>query len=272
VTQLTALKSLSLEGTEYSGDGLAPLAALTSLRHLRVWNHRGGDMIPACLSALTWLEQLKVGADDYSNNEEIHGVLSSLQRLTCLSLDSFWYHYDGVLHSPHIVHHGIPPVLAELHGLQRLCFSGRLESELGPRARIVLPQGPWLASIRWLGLGLPLAVLDVSAALLRHAPRLEYLCVVDLPIWPWPSTNHPAFDNTIFPADHPLWELAATHPPLRCLALTVPEHALTAFTTEPAHAGAIAALRARRPALRLRYLPPLPAFITELLEAETIPE
>jgi len=210
---------------------MAPLAALTSLRVL--WlehiNH-----LPACLSALAWLEQLDVGMAEEPSEGGINAALPSLHSLTCLSL----FRFDN---------QRMPPALAQLPRLQRLSFDGWPDFDVD----LSLPQGPWLASIRWLGL--PWEVLEPALSALASAPHLEYLCAIF-------GTAPPAL-----PEAHPLWAFAATHPPLRCLGIQA------ADPTDPFTPEAAAALRLRRPGLRWRYLEG-GDFKGELLGCETIPE
>jgi len=242
VSQLSALASLQLVGSSYTPAGMAALTALTSLRDLRLRYNRN---LPACLSTLTWLEQLtaQYPVDD---DPAFNAVLSSLQNLTCLSLC-----YPSC--------YCLPPALAGLSRLQRLGLEGWPE---GAEDEPGLPEGPWLASIRWLGLPWELLQPAAAARLLHSAPRLEYLCMYVLDDPP---------DLPDLPEGHPLWTLAATHPPLRCLGFE------SSGGVSPFSAEATAALRLRRPQLRLRHLELLPEdgetldAEEELLESEALP-
>jgi len=65
--------------------------------------------------------------------------------------------------------------VSALPRLQRLCFEKHGVPLAG--ADTSLPQGPWLASIRWLGL--PWEVLESALGILAdRAACLEYLCVM----------------------------------------------------------------------------------------------
>jgi len=226
---------------------MALLTALTCLRRLGLFEY---DCLPACLSALTWLQLLALHSESWpidDNADELSTELANLQNLTCLSLYSNGYRC-------------IPPALAELPRLQHLCFDG------GPfqgddLQGLEVPEGAWLASIRWLGL--PWEVLELAASVLCSAPRLEYLCVcVTCRAFPVGST---------LPEHYPLWNLVATHPQLRCLAFNVPGP-LCSFTGQPAVASAIAALRLSRPELCVRYFSLYYDFEAELLHADPIPD
>jgi len=176
---LSSLASLHLVYSSYTADGMAALTAITSLRCLQL---RSTERLPACLSALTRLEQLGVHSELEPLGEELCDALPRLQNLTCLSLDSMGYLR-------------IPPALAELPRLQRLCAD--VFSFPGDAS---LPRGAWLASIRWLGL--PWGVWQAATGVLTHAPRLEYLCAIG-------EEEPPAV-----PAGHSMWTFAAFLPAL----------------------------------------------------------
>jgi len=182
---------------------MALLTALTSLRQLHLYEHQN---LPACLPALTWPEQLAVhwhSEEEMPADEELSTALPHLQNLTCLSIQCNDYQT-------------VPPAVAGLPRLQRLWFD--VEPRRG--AVLSLPQGPWLASIRWLGL--PWELARQALGTLRTAAHLEYLCVL-FPDKPWPPN---------VPEGHLLWVFAATHPPLRCLAFAfVPHHVKDKFAT-----------------------------------------
>jgi len=224
----------------YTTDGMALLTALASLRHL---NLEDPVMPPDCLPELTWLERLEYRGDVWLLGE----ALPSLQRLTCLAL------FDGFEDSCQ----NTLPALAGLSRLQRLCIDGEFDSG----ADLSLPQGPWLASIRRLGL--PWAGLEPAAGVLRRAPCLEYLCV-------FIHHDFPGYCCTA-PGAHPLWELAATHPPLRLLGFCVTWNH-SRFTGVPSVAGAAATLKVRRPQLRLGIFQSDADANTVLLEAGTTPQ
>jgi len=212
---------LYLEDSAYTAGRTAPLTALTSLRRLRLLSANG--MLP-CLPALTWLEQLEVETSPEQLSGQVDAALPSLQHLTCLAVDCDDYQR-------------IPPALAELPLLQRLCFTGIPAGG----ADLSLPQGPWLASIRWLGL--PWQVLESAVSVLSNAPRLEYLCIFK-----------PRFSgNLIIREAHPLWNFAATYPPLRCLGFCT-FGALSQLMELPFVTNSIPTLASNRPELRLRYL------------------
>jgi len=155
LSQLSALARLETVLCGYTADGMAVLTALTSLRCLRLYDN---DRLPACLPALTWLEQLVVHSVEAAMQEELNMILPRMQRPTSLSLRFIDYQH-------------FPPALANLSRLQRLCFWGKPADD----ADLRLPVGPWLASIRWLGL--PWEVLDLAMGGLTTVSHLEYLCV-----------------------------------------------------------------------------------------------
>jgi len=245
VSQLSALVSLCLNRPitgHYAADGMAPLTALPALRQLRLPGVKG---LPACLSALTRLEQLQLPT--LHGSIHLNNALARLQNHTSLSLACPDYQH-------------IPLALAELPLLQRLCFTGYPAAN----ADITLPQGPWLASIRWLGL--PLEVLETALGFLNSAACLEYLCVMV-----------PYSANYAIPEAHPLWTFAAAHPPLRWLSFSTwsefPNntcHILRCFFRQPTTVSATAALRLRHPGLRVRGPSPS-VFVNEMLDAHTIP-
>jgi len=213
------------------------LTSLASLRTLRI----GADTrLPSCLSTLTGLEQLATSQDMGVDGEALEAALPNLQRLTCLSL--FCQAYMHIL-----------PTIASLPHLQRLCFDGNAAVT---GADLSLPQGAWLASIRWLGL--PWEVLEPAVGTLQGAPNLEYLCSLGNPI-PFLPEEWRTF-----------WRFVATHPPLRCLGVECeqgePELGPLLDT--------ILALKQRRPDLQLRRLGAAEhdkSFCLEVLDCPDIP-
>lgn len=211
---LTALSCLSLElaADDLPPQGLAPLSSLNpGLTRLDVSVAYGAEVPP--LSRLSGLQSLGLDLWDWHGSAHVLDTLPQLTRLTCLML---------------VGHQGVPQGLAALP-LRRLLVHAY------PGFDAPLPAGPYLATLAWLAL--PWAALQSSAPLLRNAPRLEYICT---------EGEQPSLleDATQQERWHAFWELAATHPPLRCLAVG---HAPNAHVLE-----ACAALRGRHPALCLR--------------------
>lgn len=161
VSQLSALATLHIATSSYTVDSMEVLTALTSLRRLRLDSN---SCLPTCLPALTRLEQLALYVTR-RHDEELRTVLSNvlpnLSNLTCLSLRCNIYHC-------------VPPSVAALPRLQRLGVAGYPANG----ADFSLPQGTWLASLRWLGL--PWVVVGSAAAsgVLSSASSLEYLCAL----------------------------------------------------------------------------------------------
>jgi len=213
------------------------LASLASLISLKICN---GPRLPACLSALTRLERLFATAHMEVDGAALEAALPRLQRLTRLLL--FCHTFER-----------IPPAIASLSCLQRLCFDGSAADAL---ADLSLPQGAWLASIRWLGL--PWGVLRSAVGTLRAAPHLEYLCSSSIPTDGTSSEEWAAF-----------WRFVAAHPPLRCLGM---EHQ-GGGECSPAELllDTILTLRQRHPELQLRRLGAGKGFITEVLHCTDIP-
>jgi hypothetical protein len=74
-----------------------------------------------------------------------------------------------------------------------------------------LPLGPWLGSLRWLGLTWPAARLSVGS--LTAATRLEHLVMTEQP------DSSTAGDTETWAA---FWDFVRAHPPLRCLTFSIP--------------------------------------------------
>jgi len=220
---------------------MAPLSTLTSLRRLQLCDNNP----PACLPALTWLEQLAVTNRVRSMDGKLDAALPNLQNLKCLCL-TCRIDYERIL-----------PALASLPRLQRLFLYGHPAEG----ADLRLPPGPWLASIRWLGLPWHALRPAPAAGMLSCAPHLEYLRAF-LPPYAL------SYDSAV-PEGHPLWTLAATHPPLRCLGIESYE------SDSAQHAGpftpeATSALRLRRPQLSLRIMRPGRDIEAEALYSDAI--
>ena len=113
--------------------------------------------------------------------------------------------------------------------------------------------GPWLASLRWLGL--EWAWLEPAVSALRAAPRLEYVCSLTMPA---------CADEGRWRA---AWDFLATHPPLRCFGIDA--------TSPPAMPvfDAVIGLKNRRPALPVRRIARSKAasFEVEVLDEDRIP-
>ena len=104
-----------------------------------------------------------------------------------------------------------------------------------------LPAGPWLASLRWLGVGL--SNLANSTAVLRHAAALEFVELIGDGELEWRS-----------PAAAQLLNWLAQHPPLR--TVTCDQWCGTGDPAPSAFDASLAGLRARRPGLAVHVLLP----------------
>jgi len=212
---------------------MAVLTTLTSLPRLHlVCNHN----LPACLSTLTWLEQLEV-LHLRPVNPALEVALPLLVNLTCLSLCCNDYRR-------------IPPALAQLPRLQRLCFDAKPAAAAAED--FSLPQPAWLASIRWLGL--PWVTLRQAVGWLPGAVQLEYLCSLGLPPFPG-GAGSPSCPSE--QQGKAFWRFVATHPLLRCLGLQ--EYDEDQSHKDVSVSGVIKTLlylRHRRPDLSVRHLQP----------------
>lgn len=173
---------MSLELNVYrqlEADSLTLLSGLPALRNL-VFD---GVKVPSSLSAVTQCQSLVVS--DCSPFAPVEAALRHVSGLTTLFLNA--------------LHMSVIPPLGHLLRLERLLI------ETAPDDDLALPPGPWLRSIRWLGL--PWPVLEAGVGVLRGAPRLEYLF----------SAGTPGA-GVAQGRWHEFREFVATHPPLRCLA------------------------------------------------------
>jgi hypothetical protein len=246
VSLLSRLTSMLINDSTYTADGLAVLQAIASLRCLRLVN----SSMPACLPALTGLQQLLIVCYPASVSEELAAALPQLRSLTALIVRA--------------VGQRIPAALSSLSSLQRLSLSSFDDADETEESR--LPVGPWLASIRWLGL--PWPVLQRSAAALACATQLEYLCTLSMPETAASSDAESSARWRRF------WRFLASHPPLRCFAVETGHYGDAA---EPQALGrpwvellrALLLLRGMRPDLRIRYL--ASDFEGEASESEAIP-
>lgn len=194
VSQLSRLTQLSLSNCFcLTPGGMGAIETLSSLRRLHAINCH----LPACLPALTSLEHLCMTALGADLTQQLEAALAQLTGLTSLVVQAATQR--------------IPAALGGLSRLQRLCLRRWGHGELTD-AR--LPAGPWLASIRWLGL--PFAVLEQCTELLASAQQLEYLCSMGLPELPLCCGADTADRWRRF------WRLLAAHPPLRCFLLDAP--------------------------------------------------
>lgn len=100
----------------------------------------------------------------------------------------------------------LPPSISGLTRLQRLCAQREYPHDF---LDLSLPSGPWLGSLRWLGL--PWDCLDAPGALevLRSATRLEFLCSLSLPYIDTDSDG--CWDHW-----DAFFEFLVAHPSLRC--------------------------------------------------------
>ncbi|KAL4428075.1 hypothetical protein ABPG75_002164 [Micractinium tetrahymenae] len=161
LSQLTQLHSLELDGTRFARDGLGPLAACTAL-HTLVLPMRPRLSLEG-LDQLTWLQRLVCTPVEGPGFDE---ALGRLQSLTSLALGG------GELTR-------FPPTLAVLPRLQRFWCASVGKAGAAGEHEVALPRGPYLQSLRWLGLRW--GALQAAPAVLRDAPQLEYLSCLDAP-------------------------------------------------------------------------------------------
>ncbi len=249
VSQLSHLTQLSLAHSNYSPEGQGALTALASLRHLHVFLCPA----PACLPALTSLEHLFLVTGTADLTLQLEAALAQLTGLTSLVIRA-----DS---------QRIPPALGGLSRLQRLSWSGWDDDE---PADTRLPDGPWLASIRWLGL--PWPILERSALALADAPQLEYLCASTMP-----EPSIVMVDGTDGGTRwRRFWRFLVAHPPLRCFGLDAEPYDMEDEDDGPAERPsadllqALLLLRGMRPALRLRCL--VHDFEIEVIDCSDIPD
>lgn len=103
----------------------------------------------------------------------------------------------------------LPPSLAGLQHLRRLCFW--LQADAITDAS--LPQGPWLQSIRWLGVPIKCLLAEGTLAELSAAGELEFLCSLGVPALTSLGMQVP---EDFWARWDVLWSWLAAHPPLRC--------------------------------------------------------
>ncbi len=99
----------------------------------------------------------------------------------------------------------VPPSIGEMPRLERL----HLQQDYSEGMVVIeLPRGPWLRSVRWLGL--PWECLDDpdNLEVLRSTAQLEFLCALTLPCIGDREDSFVHWDA--------FFEWVATHPPLRC--------------------------------------------------------
>lgn len=231
---------------ENDADSLAVLARLPALRQLSV-GVAGEARLPPSLSTVTQLERLIVSSLHDGATAVLATALPSLSGLTSLCLQ---------LHAPF----GSLAAVAQLPRLQRLLLTSSVALTANADD-LALPPGPWLLSIRCLGL--PWTLLEAGAEPLRGAPQLEYIFSDGTP---QPGTRVEGW--------RAFWQFVATHAPLRCLA-----YAPTFSERAEVSRGLVSALfnlHHRRPELRLRQLDRSwgyteHSFLHEILECQGIP-
>lgn len=193
---LTRLRSLSLSHWELSAEGYAPLARATWLVCLRL---DFAAALPACLPAMTWLQELELLFMD--TPLEVEGpaewsqlLASAIRPLSQLRHLCVGPEEDAVADPQ--------PLLAAAAGLCHLrsfCWQGDC---LEPQP--ALPAGPWLSGLRRLGL--PVHVAAASTVQLLEARRLECLTL---------------YGEGSVQANLSLLEWAPQHPSLRTLGMGI---------------------------------------------------
>lgn len=230
---LPALRCFELSESQYTGEDLAALSALTALTRLGL-SRVEALPLPEALAALAGsLRALEIHSAVAVNQHAILDAYSeALTGLESLALDF------GA--TPTITRLWLPPATAQLPRLHSLALSS-----YAARNTHVTPGG-WpgalpacISTLRWLALPLELALPSLAA--LADAQHLQTLCVLLPP-------KAASFDAGQWSA---LWEFVATHPPLRCFVYETP-------IRPPACAynffDALLLLQQRRPALRVQRL------------------
>ena len=252
---LSNLRTLDLSCSKYVTTSQGALVHLSRLRHLAP----AQPGLPACLGELTQLEVLAIKDCTYADHHHalLKNALPNLQCLTCLLL-----RIDG---------NGLPRLpseLAQLGRLQRFLLSSLDDAPSALDYRLP-PAGPWLASLRWLGLSWAIALenLDVLAA----ARRLEYLCLLTASGFN-SSAAAAAADSERWPT---FWRWAGTHPSLRCLGIELKWVSIEspAPTFLLSLLNGVLDLQHRRPALRVHRTEQgaAPDFWAEVLTLSDIP-
>lgn len=220
LSKLSLLHELQLHGRLFTPQSIAAvLPALTALRNLRLLH----ASVPASLSALTNLQSLEVDALDAEDTSNLVAALPTLTQLTLLFMKVYELR-------------SLPPTIAGLPQLQRLYLFPYVSDPAVDATTI--PHGPWLNSIAWLGL--PWRFLEAGVAALSAAPRLAYLCSLDMP---------KLFSGLVW---YEFWDFAATHPSLRCLAI---DPSVSDSWSAPVElVDALLDIRSRRPELQLRRI------------------
>ncbi|KAL4448515.1 hypothetical protein ABPG75_005734 [Micractinium tetrahymenae] len=221
LSQLTGLQCLEMEAFYSAASMDALLPRLPSLCSLVL---AGMLVLPTCLSSLTRLDALSAGPLGQESGALLLRALPRLAGLTCLALaNPSWS--------------TVPPAIAQLPRLQRLWLSVGAP----PAGAPAMPQGPWLSSIRWLGL--PWRHLEGGPEVLARAPRLEYLVSLDVP-----GCRE---ERAALARWEAFFAFLARHPPLRCFGIE--SEPLNAHSTCSMRLlDAIIRLARCRPALRLR--------------------
>ncbi|KAL4421295.1 hypothetical protein ABPG75_010586 [Micractinium tetrahymenae] len=235
---LPSLARLELGCKRLEAGSLRVLAGLPSLTSLSTIIESPAF---ASLEATTQLQQLELWGDDFWGGGKAEGV----QRLHTLGLRC--HRLDRV-----------PAGLASLPRLERLCLDC-WTSQVSVEA-LVLPAGPWLASLRWLAL--PWCILQLSAADLRGAAALQHLSCFHLPM--------PGGEYAPLRAQWAgFWSCLESLPALRCLCI----HSLGDTDAHPlphSLSQALALLAGRCPALHWHLLR-LPTISTDLLSMADLP-
>lgn len=143
----------------------------------------------------------------------------------------------------------LAPSIATLPHLERLCLYDWQHAGPGGAPVPLLPAGPWLSSLRWLGL--PWAQLAASAALLASsAPHLEHVGCLGMP-----TRGNTELSRS---RRQDFWSLLAQHPSLRCLSIESRRDTLNASAALP---DAVIWLKERRPELLLRRAPSAAGYV-----------
>lgn len=185
LSRLTSLCKLQLVNTRGGLAELTVLRSLGSLSYLGLYN----SPLPGCLPSLRQLAALDVDSCRQEDSAAVEAALAQLTQLRMLGIGC-----EALTSAPRSI-----TALTSLERLYLLC---------GGEEAVPLPRGPWLSSLRWLGMHWLDMLAAAADGTFAQITRLEYLCLVGNPSDEI-SANRAGWDA--------LWACLASLPSLRCL-------------------------------------------------------